>query len=180
MRLPESNRGGGPTSVPRAKDLPTRRISWRVPATAPTSDPSADYGARDPQEPRVSSTRSARSRARLHGVATTAGASPPLRRCRRRTCPGYAAIWAGDQRQKLFANLNADADGVPSGVRSPPSWSALSWRPEFSAACIGMSTAARILSAQALRRTRLSGQAGSAAPWNESAAQRWRELHHQV
>ena len=43
----------------------------------------------------------------------------PLSRCRRRTCPGYAPLWAGDQRQKLFANLNAYADQVPSGVRSP-------------------------------------------------------------
>jgi len=43
----------------------------------------------------------------------------PLTRCRRQRCPGYAPIWAGDQRQKLFANLNTYADQVPSGVRSP-------------------------------------------------------------
>ena len=33
--------------------------------------------------------------------------------CRRRTCPGYAPLWAGDQRRKLFDNLSAyDGDQV--------------------------------------------------------------------
>jgi hypothetical protein len=95
--------GGGPAWFSRAKKSTSMRlISWRLPsATAPRSGSTEQGGA-------AAWCRHCGRRI-----------PPPLRRCRRRTCPGYAALWAGDQRQKLFANLNAYADHVPSGVRSP-------------------------------------------------------------
>lgn len=39
-------------------------------------------------------------------------------RCRRRTCPGYAPIWAGDQTQVMFRTLEAYDLAVPKGHRS--------------------------------------------------------------
>lgn len=101
----------------------------------------------------------------------------PLSRCRRRTCPGYAPIWAGDQRQKLFANLNAYADQLPSGIRNPqvlvsavtaPGAESMEWD---EAVCWH------------LGEHRHSGERGcrvrasKAAPWNEAAAEAWRDLH---
>lgn len=101
----------------------------------------------------------------------------PLRRCRRRGCPGYARIWAGDQRRKLFANLDAYADQVPAGVKAPsvlltavtaPGSSELPWDAWH---------------CRALGEHEHSGNLGCRArsdkvlPWNESAPARWRQLH---
>lgn len=100
------------------------------------------------------------------------------KRCRRRTCPGYARIWAGDQRQKLFANLNAYADQVPSGVRSPRVLvtaatapgveSGIGWD-ERRCSHLGPHKHSGKLGCRALRAV--------AARWNASAAARWRSMH---
>jgi hypothetical protein len=105
----------------------------------------------------------------------------PLTRCRRRRCPGYAPIWAGDQRQKLFANLNAYADQVPSGVRSPrvlvtavtapgieggmtwDEWQCKDPGPHQHSGELGCRV-----------------KTGAAVRWNESAAKRWRAMHREA
>jgi hypothetical protein len=103
---------------------------------------------------------------------------PPLRRCRRRRCPGYAEIWAGDQRQKLFANLNAYADQVPAGIKAPRVLVSAATAPgvgggmgwdEHRCAALGPhehsgKLGCRVRTSQATR-------------WNETAAARWRALH---
>ena len=101
----------------------------------------------------------------------------PLKRCRRRVCPAYAPIWAGDQRRKLFANLDAYADQVPGGVKAPQ-------------VCLTAVTApgARELPwdedhCRALGRHRHSGELGcrvnphAAEEWNRTAPARWRLMH---
>lgn len=106
---------------------------------------------------------------------------PPLSRCRRRTCPGYAPLWAGDQRQKLFANLNAYADRVPSGVREPRVLVSAVTAPgvrggmewdEHHCAHLGPHEHSGELGCRV--------KSGAASPWNESAARRWRDLHRQA
>lgn len=106
---------------------------------------------------------------------------PPLQRCRRRTCPGYAPLWAGDQRQKLFANLNAYADQVPNGVRSPRVLVSAATAPGVEGGMAWDERGCRMLGEH-----EHSGKLGCrvrhspAASWNESAAERWRELHRQA
>jgi hypothetical protein len=92
-----------------------------VPA-ATASGLAEEHNGCDPQGPSVLSTcPEAASDYRPAPRCRSCGRRipPPLQRCRRRTCPSYAPLWAGDQRQKLFANLNAYADQVPSGISSP-------------------------------------------------------------
>jgi len=100
------------------------------------------------------------------------------KRCRRRTCPGYARYWAGDQRQKLFANLNAYADQVPSGVRSPRVLVTAVTAPGVEGGIGWDEDHCRRLGTH-----RHSGQLGCRAPsaaaahWNQTAGARWRDMH---
>jgi hypothetical protein len=102
----------------------------------------------------------------------------PLKRCRRRQCPGYSRIWAGDQRRKLFANLDAYADLVPAdakepqvlltAVTAPGAGPQLRWDERH---CEGLGDHTH------------SGTLGcrvhpwDAGHWNRTAAERWRLLH---
>lgn len=151
-------------------------------ATAPPSGSAADRGGSGLPSPGVLSTCPVSSRAedpRCRHCGRRV--PPPLRRCRRRTCPGYAALWAGDQRQKLFANLSAYADGVPSGVRSPQVLVGAVTAPGVSGGMEWDEHHCKQLGSHAH-----SGEIGCrvrvshAAPWNETAAKRWRDLHRQV
>lgn len=102
----------------------------------------------------------------------------PQKRCRRRQCPGYARIWAGDQRRKLFANLDAYADLIPSGVEQPRVLLSAVTAPGQDG---GLAWDEAHCSH--LGNHRHSGLLGcrvdwhDAGHWNRSAAQRWRQLH---
>ena len=102
----------------------------------------------------------------------------PLRRCRRRKCPGYAPIWAGDQRRKLFVNLTAYADQVPDGVKAPQVLVTAVTAPGESG---GMEWDRN--QCQALGAHRHSGDLGcrvrpwQSRRWNRSAPERWRAMH---
>lgn len=102
----------------------------------------------------------------------------PLTRCRRRRCPSYAPLWAGDQRRKLFANLQTYADQVPNGVRSPRVLVSAVTAPGVEG---GMEWDEH--HCRALGRHRHSGDLGCrvrihrSAPWNEEAPKRWRDYH---
>jgi hypothetical protein len=106
---------------------------------------------------------------------------PPLSRCRRRTCPGYAPLWAGDQRQKLFANLNAFADQVPSGVKSPQVLVSAVTAPGVPEGMAWDDDFCRQLGPHAHSgKLGCRVKTGVAAMWNESAAKRWRGLHREA
>ena len=102
----------------------------------------------------------------------------PLTKCKRRTCPGFAKLWAGDQRQKLFANLNAYADQVPDGVKSPRVLVTAVTAPGREAGIQWDERQCRHLPPH-----KHSGRIGcravafQAAMWNRDAAQRWRDMH---
>lgn len=100
-------------------------------------------------------------------------------RCRRRTCPGYSSLWAGDQRRKLFVNLDAYAELAPAD-RSPqvlltavtaPGLDQLPWDDEH-CSVLGEHRHSGLLGC------RVDADAGS--DWNRSAPQRFRDLHRRV
>jgi hypothetical protein len=99
---------------------------------------------------------------RLHG---------PGRLCRSRRCPEYGLIWAGDQRQKLFRNLEAVQGEIVLSAVTAPGAQALPWNESV---CRG------------LGEHRHSGKLGcrvegrAAREWNESAPGRWRRLHRRA
>lgn len=150
-------------------------------ATAPPSCPTADRHGPESRTPRVLSTcPGAAGGAERAPACPHCGrvVPPPLRRCRRRRCPGYAAIWAGDQRQKLFANLNAYADQVPAGIKAPRVLVSAATAPGVRGGmewdehrCAGLGPHEH--SGRLGCRVRTS----QATAWNESAAARWRLLH---
>ena len=153
-------------------------------ATSPPNGPTAGRPGPDPQSPGVLSTCPSPAPSRANGSRCRdcgRWIPRPLRRCRRRACPGYAALWAGDQRQKLFANLNAYADQVPDGVRSPRVLVSAVTAPGVEG---GMEWDEH--HCRALGEHEHSGQLGcrvrasQATAWNESAAERWRDLHRQA
>ena len=92
--------------------------------------------------------------------------------CRRRTCRGYAPLWAGDQRRKLFENLAAYEGGevVVLAVTAPGA-SQLPWD-EGRCREVG--------------RHVHSGPRGcrvdraSAEKWNATASKRWTRLNRRV
>lgn len=91
--------------------------------------------------------------------------------CRSRRCPEYGRVWAGDQRQKLFRNLEVlDGEILLSAVTAPGA-DVLAWDEEL---CAG------------LGEHEHSGRLGcrvdgaSARAWNESAPGRWRRLHRRA
>ena len=92
--------------------------------------------------------------------------------CRRRTCPGYAPLWAGDQRRKLFENLSAyDGEKVVVLAVTAPGAGQLPWDEEH---CAG------------LGNHRHSGKLGCrvdrahALRWNSTASKRWTALNRRV
>lgn len=91
--------------------------------------------------------------------------------CRSRNCPEYSHIWAGDQRQKLFRNLEAFGGDVLVSAVTAPGADVLPWD---EAAC------------RALGRHKHSGTLGCrvagryAEPWNRRAAAQWRRLHRRA
>ncbi len=101
-----------------------------------------------------------------------------MTRCRRRTCPSYSHLWAGDQRRKLFVNLDGYADLAPVDRRAAvmmttvtaPGADVLPWSND----CAVMGDHGH------------SGPIGcrvdplKAGAWNASAPARWRRLHRQA
>jgi hypothetical protein len=91
--------------------------------------------------------------------------------CRSRRCPEYGPIWAGDQRQKLFRNLETLPGDILLSAVTAPGASVLPWDTQQCAA---------------LGEHRHSGKLGcrvsrvAAREWNESAAGRWRRLHRRA
>jgi hypothetical protein len=149
-------------------------------ATAPTSGPTAARDGERPSEGVLSTCPSPASGSDARPNCQHCGRfiPHPLRRCRRRQCPGYASIWAGDQRQKLFGNLNAYADQVPAGIKAPRVLVSAATAPgvgggmewdEHHCADLGPHEHSGKLGC----RVRHS----QSARWNESAPARWRELH---
>lgn len=98
--------------------------------------------------------------------------------CRRRTCPGYGRIWAGDQRRKQFVNLGHYGDTQPCDVQAKvilgavtaPGRGALPWDTQHCAP----------LGEHVSGRLGCRVDAVAAKEWNESAPKRWRDLHRQA
>jgi hypothetical protein len=94
--------------------------------------------------------------------------------CRRRKCPGYAPLWAGDQRRKLFENLSAYTDGNGSvllGAVTPPGAQVLPWDRSW---------------CSHREDEKCSGERGCrvdvvrATGWNLKAPENWRRLHRRA
>ncbi len=99
----------------------------------------------------------------------------PLKRCRRRTCPGYAAIWAGDQRQKLSPTSTRMPTRCRPGLSRLGSWLRRSLLPGWKADGLGRAPMPSARTTSALGRPRLPVEL--ARHWNQSAAARWRDMH---
>jgi hypothetical protein len=95
----------------------------------------------------------------------------PGRLCRSRRCPEYGLIWAGDQRQKLFRNLEVVHGEIVLGAVTAPGARELPWDER---ACSGLGEHEHSGS----RGCRVDGIA--AREWNESAPGRWRRLHRRA
>ncbi len=115
---------------------------------------------------------------RLRGRAcSTCGRSipEPLTRCRRRTCPSYSHLWAGDQRRKLFVNLDEYAACAPADRRGSVLMTAVT--------APGVGDLPWSTDCDVLGDHRHSGLLGcrvdpvEAGAWNASAPARWRQLH---
>ena len=98
----------------------------------------------------------------LHGTSAV---------CRSRKCPEYSHVWAGDQRQKLFRNLEAFAGNVLISAVTAPGSNEMAW--DESVCC-------------ALGKHQHSGWLGcrvdddTAARWNRGAPDAWRRLHRRA
>lgn len=97
------------------------------------------------------------------------------RTCRRRNCPGYAPVWAGDQRSKLFDNLKAlqtlpgrQTDRVAMVTVTAPGARALPWDRAFCAP-LGDHGCSGPLGCRVHPKT--------AGEWNKRAPAQWRRLH---
>lgn len=98
--------------------------------------------------------------------------------CRRRNCPGYAPIWAGDQRAKLFDNLKAletlpelATEGVALVTVTAPGVHVLPWD-RHQCAGLGEHRCSGLLGCRVDRQ--------AAKEWNKSAPSRWRRLHRRA
>lgn len=91
--------------------------------------------------------------------------------CRSRRCPEYGRVWAGDQRQKLFRNLEVLEGEILLSAVTAPGADLLGWDERL---CEGLAEHAH------------SGRLGCrvdeavARAWNESAPGRWRRLHRRA
>ena len=97
-----------------------------------------------------------------------------ITRCRRRTCPGYSGLWAGDQRRKIFANLRAYTEGtgeVVLGAVTAPGAGQLPWAAHH---CRGLGEHEH----SGLLGCRV--EAGAADAYNRAAPERWRRLHRRA
>jgi len=95
-------------------------------------------------------------------------------RCRRRTCPGYAGLWAGDQRRKIFENLRAYTEGtgdVLLGAVTAPGAGELPWDVHH---CSGLGEHEH----SGLLGCRV--EAGARHAYNRAAPDRWRRLHRRA
>lgn len=95
----------------------------------------------------------------------------PGRLCRSRRCPEYGLIWAGDQRQKLFRNLEALQGEIVLSAVTAPGAKELPWDER---ACAGLG---------AHRHSGLLGcriEHSAAEEWNRTAPGRWRRLHRRA
>jgi hypothetical protein len=89
--------------------------------------------------------------------------------CRRRDCPGYAPIWAGDQRRKLFENLTAYPGAtVRLGAVTAPGKAELPWDSEHCRA-LGEHTCSGGLGCRVVP--------DAAKAWNAEASERWSALN---
>ena len=93
-------------------------------------------------------------------------------KCRRRVCPGYAPLWAGDQRRKLFENLAAYEGGevVVLAVTAPGA-DQLPWD---EAHCRELGPHVHS-GPRGCRVDRLAAQR-----WNATASKRWTRLNRRV
>ncbi|HEV2058200.1 MAG TPA: hypothetical protein VGR11_02515 [Solirubrobacteraceae bacterium] len=91
--------------------------------------------------------------------------------CRSRRCPEYSHIWAGDQRQKLFRNLEAFGGKVLISAVTAPGADQLPWD-ESACAALGEHKHSGELGCRVDERV--------AAPWNRDASDRWRRLHRRA
>jgi hypothetical protein len=97
--------------------------------------------------------------------------------CKARRCPGYAPLWAGDQRQKLFDNLlcfarEAGGSGrVALATLTGPGQDVLPWD-RRRCASLGKHTCSGNLGC------RVDERRGDA--WNRSAPDRWRRVHRRA
>jgi len=96
--------------------------------------------------------------------------------CQRRTCCGFGKIWAGDQRRKLFSNLEAYAESVPSGINpviefftvTAPGQDVLPWDHRFCKHDPGRKCSGRI---------GCLVNPDFAAAWNVAAPGHWSKCH---
>ena len=97
--------------------------------------------------------------------------------CRARQCPGYAPLWAGDQRRKLFDNLMCFAemhggDGAVALVSvTGPGRDTLPWDRRLCRKA-GPHECSGTLGCKA--------DAAAAGEWNRTAPARWRRLHRRA
>jgi hypothetical protein len=95
----------------------------------------------------------------------------PGKLCRSRRCPEYGLIWAGDQRQKLFRNLEAVPGEILLGAVTAPGAGDLPWD-ERACGQLEDHEHAGHLGCRVLE--------AKAREWNESAPGRWRRLHRRA
>jgi len=105
--------------------------------------------------------------------------------CRSRKCPEYSHTWAGDQRQKLFRNLEAFSDNVLISAVTAPGADAMPWdecrsptpeRAQRPAVCEGRAQWTEIASGRGCSRGRRSPSpppAGSFSSRSRSQRGNW-------
>jgi hypothetical protein len=91
--------------------------------------------------------------------------------CRSRRCPEYGLIWAGDQRQKLFRNLEVLPGEILLGAVTAPGADALPWDD---------GVCGRLEEHVHSGRLGCRVAQAKATEWNESAPGRWRQLHRRA
>jgi hypothetical protein len=91
--------------------------------------------------------------------------------CRSRRCPEYGKVWAGDQRQKLFRNLEVLPGDILLSAVTAPGADRLGWD-ESVCAALGEHEHSGHLGCRV--------DAREAGRWNRTAADRWRRLHRRA
>lgn len=91
--------------------------------------------------------------------------------CRSRKCPEYSHTWAGDQRQKLFRNLEAFSGNVLISAVTAPGSDAMPWD-ETICSALGEHKQAGGLGCRV--HSSISGR------WNREAPPGWRRLHRRA
>lgn len=91
--------------------------------------------------------------------------------CRSRKCPEYSHTWAGDQRQKLFRNLEAFSGNVLISAVTAPGSDVMPWD-ESTCSALGEHRHAGGLGCRV--DSSISGR------WNREAPAAWRRLHRRA